>query len=61
MTPRKLHVLYYQSLCVAKGNFTKRQGRSEVDRLGGARPSTWARFKSSSIIVKKEASWHNSE
>jgi len=49
---RKINAVYYRSLRIAKRDFKRKLSRSKLDEMGRARPTTWARYQSTSIVMK---------
>jgi len=49
---RKINAVYYRSLRIAKRDFKRKHLRSKLDEMGRTRPTTWARYQSTSIVIK---------
>jgi len=49
---RRLNSVHFRSLRIATRDFKRTQHRSDLDRLGRARPSTWAKYLTTSLTIK---------
>jgi len=49
---RRINAVYYRSLRIASKDYKKKLPKSKLDELGRARPTMWARYQSTSIVIK---------
>jgi len=49
---RMINAVHYRSLRIAVKDYKRRISRSTLDDIGRARPTTWAKYCTSSIIIK---------
>jgi len=49
---RKLNALHYRSLRIAVKDYRRKLKRSQLDGIGRVRPSTWAKYSASSLVIK---------
>jgi len=49
---RKINAMHYRSLRIAAKDYKRVQSRATLDSLGRTRPSIWAKYLTSSLIIK---------
>jgi len=49
---RWINAVYYRSLRIAQKDYKMKLSRTKLDELARVRPTTWAKYQSSSIIIK---------
>jgi len=49
---RKLNSVHYKTLRIVETDWKKKKKRSELDKLGRAKPSLWAKYSTGNLVLK---------
>jgi len=49
---RKLNSVHYKLLRIVENDWKKRKRRSDLDKIGRAKPSLWAKYATSNLVLK---------